>query len=220
MSRKSVAIIDCGSGNLRSVAKALQRAARDGGIECDVTVTSEAETVARAERIVLPGVGAFADCMKGLSGLNGVEAALEEAVRQKGRPFLGICVGMQLMAERGLEYGEHRGLGWIAGEVVSITPASGSEVALKVPHMGWNEIAVLREDHPVLSGLADGTHFYFVHGYHLRPSSEADLAATVDYGGPLAAMVARDNLIGTQFHPEKSQMAGLRLLQNFARWSP
>jgi glutamine amidotransferase len=216
----SVAVIDYGSGNLRSVAKALQRAAADGGLAYEVVVTSDAEAVTRADRIVLPGVGAFADCMKGLSALPGVGEALEDAVLRRGRPFLGICVGMQLLAERGLEHGAHPGLGWIPGDVTAIDSPFRAEQALKVPHMGWNEIRIVRPGHPVMKGLGDGTHFYFVHSYHFRVGSGEDLVANVDYGAPLAAVVARDNLIGTQFHPEKSQAAGLRLLQNFARWSP
>lgn len=216
----SAVIIDYGSGNLRSAAKALERAAGEHGYEGPIKVTSKADDVALAERIILPGVGAFADCMKGLSALPGMTQALERAVLEKGRPFLGICVGMQLMATRGLEHGSHLGLGWIEGEVVAIEPRAD----LKVPHMGWNEISLLGSEeqggHPILEGLKSGTHVYFVHSYHLRLARQKDLLASVDYGAPLAAVVGRDNLIGTQFHPEKSQGPGLRLLGNFLRWSP
>ena len=212
----TTAIIDYGSGNLRSAAKAFERAAAEHGIADPIVVTSRPEEIAAAERIVLPGVGAFADCRRGLAAVPGLEAALVEAVMARGRPFLGICVGMQLMAERGREFETVEGLGWVRGEVVPIAPA---DPALKIPHMGWNEL-ILRADHPVLDGLTDGTHTYFVHGYHFRPDAAADRLADVDYGGPLAAVLARDNLIGTQFHPEKSQMAGLRLIANFLQWRP
>src|SRR5437588_9878588 len=212
----SVAIIDYGSGNLRSAAKALERAAHEANYAGDVRVTSAPEDVAKAERIVLPGVGAFADCRRGLAAVPGLEAALVEAVMARGRPFLGICVGMQLMAERGREFETVEGLGWVAGEVVAIEPA---EPSLKIPHMGWNELSP-RATHPVLAGLPDGTHAYFVHSFELRPARPADLLAEADYGGPLVAAVGHDNLVGTQFHPEKSQQAGLRLIANFPRWRP
>ena len=212
----TTAIIDYGSGNLRSAAKAFERAAAEDGTAEPILVTSRPEEVAGAERVVLPGVGAFADCRRGLAAVPGLEAALVEAVQARGRPFLGICVGMQLMAERGREFETVDGLGWIAGEVRAIEPADRT---LKIPHMGWNEL-VLRAAHPVLDGLAAGTHAYFVHGFALRPDNPADLIAETDYGGPLAAVVGRDNLIGTQFHPEKSQGAGLRLIANFLRWRP
>jgi imidazole glycerol-phosphate synthase subunit HisH len=212
----TTAIIDYGSGNLCSAAKAFERAAAEDGTAEPILVTSRPEEVAGAERVVLPGVGAFADCRRGLAAVPGLEAALVEAVHGRGRPFLGICVGMQLMAERGREFETVEGLGWIAGEVRAIEPADRS---LKIPHMGWNEL-VLRAAHPVLDGLAAGTHAYFVHGFALRPDNPADLIAETDYGGPLAAVVGRDNLIGTQFHPEKSQGAGLRLIANFLRWRP
>ena len=210
-----VALIDYGSGNLRSAAKALER------VGARVRVTDRADDVARAERIVLPGVGAFADCSKGLGKLGGMREALEEAVRQRGRPFLGICVGMQLMAGEGREHGVHAGLGWIEGAVVAIEPAPGPDGRpLKVPHMGWNELGLRRDDHPVFAGLASGEHMYFLHSYHLRAARDADCLAEADYGGPVVAAVARDNLVGTQFHPEKSQAAGLRLLANFIAWRP
>jgi imidazole glycerol-phosphate synthase subunit HisH len=212
----TTAIVDYGSGNLRSAAKAFERAAAEEGIAGPILVTSRPEEVAAADRVVLPGVGAFADCRRGLAAGPGLEAALVEAVQARGRPFLGICVGMQLMAERGREFETVDGLGWIAGEVRTIEPADRT---LKIPHMGWNEL-VIRIPHPVLDGLPAGTHAYFVHGFALRPEHPADLLAETDYGGPLAAVVGRDNLIGTQFHPEKSQGAGLRLIANFLRWRP
>jgi glutamine amidotransferase len=212
----TTAIIDYGSGNLRSAAKAFERAAAENGLGEIILVTSRPEEVALAERIVLPGVGAFADCRRGLAAVPGLEAALCEAVRERGRPFLGICVGMQLMADRGCEFETVDGLGWVPGEVVAIERADPS---LKIPHMGWNELSP-RAAHPVLAGLPAGTHVYFVHSYHFRPADSADLIAETDYGGPLAAAIGRDNLIGTQFHPEKSQMAGLLLIANFLRWRP
>jgi glutamine amidotransferase len=212
----STAIIDYGSGNLRSAAKAFERAAREAGLDGDVVVTQDAERVRRAERVVLPGVGAFADCRRGLAAVPGMEAALDEAVRRRGRPFLGICVGMQLMAERGREFETVAGLGWIPGEVVPIRPG---DAQLKVPHMGWNELELLAE-HPLLDGIAAGSHAYFVHGYRLACADRSDLVAAVDYGGPITAMVGRDNVAGTQFHPEKSQATGLRLIANFLRWRP
>jgi len=215
----TLVVVDYGSGNLRSAAKALERAARERGLDTPIAVSGEAEAVARAERVVLPGVGAFADCRAGLAALPGMLDALQEAVVARGRPFLGICVGMQLMAERGLEYGETPGLGWIPGQVEALRPA---DPALKVPHMGWNELAPTAAGaaHPLLAGLPAGTHAYFVHSYHLRPADPGHLLAAVDYGGPLAAVIGRDNLAGTQFHPEKSQAAGLRLLGNFLEWRP
>jgi imidazole glycerol-phosphate synthase subunit HisH len=211
-----VTIIDYGSGNLRSAAKAFARAAAEEAIAADIRVTQTPEVIAAADRVVLPGVGAFADCRRGLGTVAGLEAALAEAVRARGRPFLGICVGMQLLAERGREFETTEGLGWIGGEVVAIEP---SDPALKIPHMGWNEL-VLRRPHPLIQGIAAGVHAYFVHSYHFRLRDEADLVAAADYGGPLAAIVARGNLAGTQFHPEKSQAAGLRLIGNFLRWQP
>jgi imidazole glycerol-phosphate synthase subunit HisH len=209
-------VVDYGSGNLRSAAKAFERAAADHGIATAVKVSSDPDEVRRAERIVLPGVGAFADCRRGLAAVPGMEAALDEAVRRKGRPFFGICVGMQLMAERGREFTVTEGLGWLAGEVVAITP---DDPELKVPHMGWNELE-LRGAHPVLAGLGDETHAYFVHSYAVAGAAPGDVLATVSYGGPLTAIVGRDNLIGTQFHPEKSQAAGLAMIANFLRWRP
>ncbi len=211
-----VAIVDYGSGNLRSAAKAFERAAVDSGIAAEIAVTSRAELVAAADRVVLPGVGAFADCRRGLAAVPGLEEALGEAVMVRGRPFLGICVGMQLMAERGREFETVDGLGWLGGEVVAIDPA---DPGLKIPHMGWNELD-LRALHPLFTGLGGDAHAYFVHSYHFRPADQSDLLAVTDYGGPLAAVVGRDNLAGTQFHPEKSQEAGLRMIANFLGWRP
>ena len=207
----TVAIIDYRSGNLRSVAKAFERIADE-----PVLVTADADTVARADRIVLPGVGAFGDCRRVLDSVDGMVEALEAAVIGGGKPFLGICVGMQLMASAGLEHGRHAGFGWIPGKVVALEPA---DPALKVPHMGWNELAVARP-HPVLGGLPAGAHVYFVHGYHIACDDPAHILATTDYGEPLAAAVGRDNMIGTQFHPEKSQKAGLALISSFLDWRP
>lgn len=213
-----IAIIDYGSGNLRSAEKAMARAVADGGIAAQVVVTADAEVVRGAERIVLPGVGAFADCMNGLRAVPGMVEVLTEAVRRRGVPFLGICVGMQLMATRGLEHGVHQGLDWISGDVVPLTP---SDAALKIPHMGWNTLRV-RKAHPVVAHLsaANDPHAYFVHSFCLRTASAGDVVVDTDYGGVIAAVVGRDNMIGTQFHPEKSQAVGLQLLQNFARWQP
>ncbi len=212
-----VAIIDYGSGNLRSAEKAMARAVSDGGLGARVIVTGDADAVRGAERIVLPGVGAFADCMRGLRAVPGMVGALTESVKQRGVPFLGICVGMQLMATRGLEHGTHEGLGWIEGDVVRLTP---SNPALKIPHMGWNTLAVARP-HPVLAHVQDNeAHAYFVHSFAFAAENGRDVVASANYGGPIAAVVARDNMIGTQFHPEKSQAVGLQLLQNFVRWRP
>jgi len=212
-----VAIIDYGSGNLRSAAKAIERAALESKMSARVTVTDQADVVAAADRIVLPGVGAFAECMRGLNGLPGMVEALEDAVLRRARPFLGICVGMQLMATTGREHGDHPGLGWIAGDVVVLAPEDAS---LKVPRMGWNGLALAADRHPLLAGLAPDAHVYFVHSYILRAAEPDHVLATVDYGGAMAAVIGRDNLVGTQFHPEKSQAVGLRLLGNFLRWRP
>ena len=215
----SIAIVDYGSGNLHSAAKAFERAARESGGNQAVLVTNDPEAVRVADRVVLPGVGAFADCRRGLDGVPGMVDALVEAVRRHGKPFLGICVGMQLMAERGREYETTHGLGWIAGDVSRISPR---DPALKVPHMGWNTLDALRP-HALLAGIplgAAGLHAYFVHSYHLCVASCADLVAESDYGGPVTAMVAHDNFAGTQFHPEKSQKLGLALIANFLKWKP
>jgi len=215
----SVAIVDYGSGNLHSAAKAFERAAHEAGRGQAIVVTNDPAVVASADRVVLPGVGAFADCRRGLDAVDGMVGALDEAVRQKGRPFFGICVGMQLLAERGREYEVTEGLGWIAGEVDRIVPR---DPKLKIPHMGWNTLNVVRP-HPVLDGLtfgAAGRHAYFVHSYQLNPAQRADLVADADYGGAVTAVVARDNIFGTQFHPEKSQKLGLALIANFLQWNP
>jgi imidazole glycerol-phosphate synthase subunit HisH len=215
----SVAIIDYGSGNLHSAAKALERAAREAGLGESIVVTRDPEKVARADRVVLPGVGAFADCRRGLDAVDGMVEALNESVRERGRPFLGICVGMQLMAERGREYEVTQGLGWIPGDVERIAP---TDADLKIPHMGWNTLDA-RRPHPVLDGIAlgpQGLHAYFVHSFQLRPTVRSDLIAEADYGGPVTAVVGRGTMVGTQFHPEKSQRLGLRLLANFMKWKP
>jgi glutamine amidotransferase len=214
-----VAIIDYGSGNLHSAAKAFERAAHEQDSALAIKVTSEPEEVRGAERIVLPGVGAFADCRKGLERIPGMIEALEDAVRQKGKPFLGICVGLQLMAERGLEHGPSPGLGWIEGEVRAIAP---SDASLKIPHMGWNTLN-LRQEHDLFQGIPtgeSGLNAYFVHSYHFVPARTDALVATTDYGGPVTAFVAKDNLAGSQFHPEKSQKLGLALIANFLKWKP
>jgi len=210
------AIIDYGSGNLRSAAKAFERVAGEVSGSERVTVTSEPDEVVCADRIVLPGQGAFADCRRGLAAVPGLEAAVTEAVIARGRPFFGICVGMQLMADRGREFEVVEGLGWIGGDVVAIAPADPS---FKIPHMGWNELAIERS-HPVFAGVAAGAHTYFVHSFHLAVADPADLLATADYAQKLTAAVGCDNMVGTQFHPEKSQAAGLRLIGNFLRWRP
>jgi imidazole glycerol-phosphate synthase subunit HisH len=215
----TVAIVDYGSGNLHSAAKAFERAARETGHDQPIVVTSDPDTVRAADRVVLPGVGAFADCRRGLDAVAGMVEALNEAVRAQGRPFLGICVGMQLMAERGREYEVTEGLGWIPGEVNRIAP---DDASLKIPHMGWNTLNALKP-HPLLDGIplgAGGLHGYFVHSYHLKTADRDCLVAEADYGGPVTAMVARDTCAGTQFHPEKSQRLGLALIANFLAWKP
>jgi imidazole glycerol-phosphate synthase subunit HisH len=215
----SVAIIDYGSGNLHSARKAFERAAREAGLDCEIKVTAHPEDVLAADRVVLPGVGAFADCRRGLDGVSGMVDALDEAVRQRGRPFLGICVGAQLMATRGLEYEVVGGLNWIKGDVAAIKPR---DPELKIPHMGWNTLD-LRRSHALLEGITtgqSGLHAYFVHSYQLYADNADDLVATANYGGPVTAIVARDNIAGTQFHPEKSQTLGLRLIANFLKWHP
>lgn len=214
-----VALIDYGSGNLHSAQKALERAAAEAGVGATIALTSDPDAVASADRIVLPGVGAFADCRRGLDAVDGMVSALEEAVRQKGKPFLGICVGMQLLADRGREYATTEGLGWIAGEVARIAP---SDPGLRIPHMGWNTLEP-RRAHPLLDGIPTGEaglHAYFVHSFQLSPENPGDRVADADYGGPITALVARDNVAGTQFHPEKSQRLGLALLGNFLKWRP
>jgi imidazole glycerol-phosphate synthase subunit HisH len=215
----SVAIVDYGSGNLHSAAKAFERAARESGHDQPILVTHDPDQVARADRVVLPGVGAFADCRQGLDAIPGMIDALEATVRKNGRPFFGICVGMQLMAECGREYQVTPGLGWIAGEVDRIKP---SDPNLKIPHMGWNTLNMTKP-HALLDGIAvgaSGLHAYFVHSYELKTAQRGDLVAQSDYGGPLTAIVGRDNMVGTQFHPEKSQRLGLALIANFLKWTP
>ena len=214
-----VAIIDYGSGNLRSAAKAFERAAREAGIAAKIDLTDKPERVASADRIVLPGVGAYADCRRGLAAVDGMEQALTEAVEQAGRPFLGICVGMQLMSSRGLEKTITHGFGWIPGDVVEMTPA---DTTLKIPQIGWNTLKLKRE-HPLFDGIRvgeAGLHAYFVHSYHLAAENAADVVAEAEYGGPVTAFVANGNKAGSQFHPEKSQALGLALISNFLRWKP
>ena len=216
---QTVTIIDYGSGNLRSATKALERAARESGIDAHICLTDDADAVSKADRIVLPGVGAYADCRAGLNAVPGMIEALTEAVETRGRPFLGICVGMQLMAERGLEKSVTPGFGWVKGDVEKIAP---SDPALKIPQIGWNTLDVA-SPHPLLDGIKtgpDGLHAYFVHSYHLAAARSDELIATTDYGGPVTAMVASGNKAGTQFHPEKSQTLGLKLISNFLKWAP
>ncbi|OKP80429.1 imidazole glycerol phosphate synthase subunit HisH [Ensifer adhaerens] len=214
-----VAIIDYGSGNLRSATKAFERAAHEAGIAAEIDLTDKPERVASADRIVLPGVGAYADCRRGLAAVDGMEQALTEAVEQAGRPFLGICVGMQLMSSRGLEKTITHGFGWIPGDVVEMTPA---DATLKIPQIGWNTLKLKRE-HPLFDGIRvgeAGLHAYFVHSYHLAAENAADVVAEADYGGPVTAFIANGNKAGSQFHPEKSQALGLALISNFLRWKP
>ena len=214
-----VAIIDYGSGNLHSAEKAFERAAREAGIDTQILVSADPDHVRTADRVVLPGVGAFADCRAGLMAVDGMLDALAETGRRRARPFRGICVGLQPMADRGLEHGVPEGFGWIGGEVQAITP---DDPALKIPHMGWNTIDVTHA-HPLLNAIETGDgglHAYFVHSFHFAVTDQNDLVAETDYGGPVTAIVGRDNLVGTQFHPEKSQTLGLSLIANFLRWSP
>ncbi len=214
-----VAIIDYGSGNLRSATKAFERAAREAGISAEILLTDKAEVVAKADRIVLPGVGAYADCKAGLEAVPGMAEALLQRVRKEAAPFLGICVGMQLMSSRGLEKTITQGLGWIEGDVVEMTP---DDPDLKIPQIGWNTIE-LTKPHPVFAGIKtgnDGLHAYFVHSYHLAATNPDDVLVVTQYGGPMTATVAKDNMVGTQFHPEKSQTLGLALISNFLRWKP
>lgn len=208
-------LIDYQSGNLHSAEKAFQRMAAETGAG-DVIVTSDPDAVARADRIVLPGDGAYPSCLAGLKSYVGLFEAMQDAVTQRAVPFMGICVGMQMLATWGREYQDTRGFDWIGGEVLKITP---SDPALKVPHMGWNDL-VISGDHPVLGGVATGDHAYFVHSYQFHVADPAERLAHVDYGGEVTAIVARDTVIGLQFHPEKSQAAGLRMIANFLRWTP
>ena len=209
-----VAIVDYGAGNLRSAEKALAAAA---GESARVIVTADPDAVRKADRVVLPGVGAFADCKRGLDALPGMVEALEQAVLKQGKPFLGICVGMQLMASVGVEFGEHKGLDWIKGKVVVLDPA---DPALRIPQMGWNNLQLTEVAHPALSATKSGDHAYFVHSYHFVAERLQDVLATVEYGGPVTAIIGRDNLLGVQFHPEKSQQAGLNFLASFLKWNP
>lgn len=214
-----VVIIDYGSGNLHSAAKAFERAARESDANADIVVSSSVADVASADRIVLPGVGAYADCKRGLDAVPDLVPTLEDAVRKKARPFLGICVGMQLLSERGLEHGVSEGLGWIKGDVRAIQP---NDPALKIPHMGWNTLSSAAP-HALLKDIAtgpDGLHAYFVHSFYLAATERRVVVAETDYGGPVTAMIADGNIAGTQFHPEKSQTLGLKLLANFLHWTP
>ncbi|EDQ35272.1 imidazole glycerol phosphate synthase, glutamine amidotransferase subunit [Hoeflea phototrophica DFL-43] len=214
-----VVVVDYGSGNLRSAVKAFERAARESGVSAEIILSAEADQVANADRVVLPGVGAYADCRAGLNAIDGMADALRHAVEDKARPFLGICVGMQLMSTRGLEKTTSEGFNWISGDVVEIAP---SNPALKIPQIGWNTLD-LQAQHPLFEGIPtgpDGLHAYFVHSYHLAAKKSADVIATCDYGGTVTAAVAHENKAGTQFHPEKSQTLGLALIANFLKWKP
>lgn len=214
-----VAIIDYGSGNLRSATKAFERAAREAGIDAEIELTDKADRVATADRIVLPGVGAYADCRRGLDAVASMTEALVDVVERKARPFLGICVGMQLMSSRGLEKTTTRGFGWIKGDVVEMAP---DDPELKIPQIGWNTLD-LHRPHPLFAGIptgGEGLHAYFVHSYHLAAQQPEDVIATTNYGGAMTAFVGRDNMAGSQFHPEKSQKLGLALIANFLRWKP
>jgi len=213
----TIAIIDAGSGNLRSAAKAFSRAAATSGVREDVVVTSDPAVVSKATHIVLPGQGAYGECRRGLAVLDGMEEALHQAVIDMGRPFLGICVGMQLLADDGDEHGLHEGLGWLGGHCVALTPPSTD---YKIPHMGWNDLNLSQPEHPLLAGLITGDHVYFVHSYQLADLHTDHVLATAEYGQEVTAMVARNNIAGTQFHVEKSQRVGLRILENFCRWRP
>lgn len=211
-----LALIDYGAGNLHSAAKALERAASECGYKSEICITSEAKMLKKATHIVLPGVGAFADCKQGLNNVSGMVEALEQAVLLEKKPFLGICVGMQLLATKGLEHGIHQGMGWIEGEVSRLTPKNP---ALQIPHMGWNELSLL-QNHSVLKDIKTGDHAYFVHSYHYGKIAPQNLIATAEYASEITAMIGRENIIGTQFHPEKSQATGLKLLANFLNWKP
>lgn len=218
----NIVIIDYGSGNLRSAAKAFERAAAESGVSLKVSVTASVSEIAAADRIVLPGVGAFADCKAGLEAVPDLIDTLVDVVIKKARPFFGICVGMQLMADKGFEHGETDGFGWISGSVTALSPtddAGPGGTGPRIPHMGWNRLSI-EHDHPVLSGLGENPYVYFVHSYHLACEIEAQKLATVHYGQSVTAAVGRDNLFGTQFHPEKSQAMGLKLIANFLQWAP
>ncbi len=213
----SVAIIDYGSGNLRSAAKAFERAISEANLTEKVLVTADPNDIQKADRVVLPGVGAYADCKRGLMAIDGMADVLREHVEVSGKPFFGICVGMQLMASHGLEHGTTDGFNWIKGDVEHIAP---SDLNLKIPHMGWNELEVPTKPHPLFAGVDTGMHVYFVHSYHMHAANDRDVLAITNYGGPITAAVGHDNIVGTQFHPEKSQEAGLRIITNFLRWRP
>lgn len=222
MTKSTIAVIDYGSGNLRSAAKSFDFVVREEGMDINVIITRDADIVASADRIVLPGQGAYGDCIQGLKAVDGMVDVLNEHVLKKGVPFFGICVGMQLLSTRGLEFGTHDGLGWIPGEVVKMTP---SDPTLKIPHMGWNNLIVHGDAHPVLQSVTksqDGSlpDFYFVHSFMFQSEDMRHVAAWCDYGGEFAAIVAKDNMIGTQFHVEKSQRAGLDLIRGFLHWKP
>lgn len=216
---ETVAIIDYGSGNLRSAQKALARAASEAGLNTDILLTSDPDTVRLCDRIVLPGVGAFADCRQGLLAIDGMKDALQESVRRKGTPFLGICVGMQLLAQQGYEFGVHKGMGWTNGTIKAIKP---TDKRLKIPHMGWNDISLTDtgKSHPVAKVISPGDHAYFVHSFQMELSTADALLATTEYGGAITAIVGQDNIIGTQFHPEKSQNVGQKFLRAFLEWRP
>ncbi len=216
----NVVIIDYGSGNLHSAAKAFERAARDNGLDHTIGVSSDPAKVAAASHIVLPGVGAFADCKRGLDDLPGMADALQRAVIEDGRPFLGICVGAQLMARHSSEHGSHQGLGWIDADVVAIETPVGDGPLYRIPHMGWNDLKIHDRAHPLFDGIDDGRHVYFVHSFQIRPAQAENMLAEVADGAAITAAVGRDNLVGTQFHPEKSQAVGLRIIANFLRWRP
>lgn len=215
--KNSIVIIDYGAGNIRSAAKAFEHVVREDGLDTEVKISARPEDIASAARLVLPGQGAFGDCMRGLSSVSGLKDALEEAVLRRGTPFLGICVGMQLMATRGLEHGTHEGLGWIPGEVVKITP---SDKTLKIPHMGWNDVTLTTPAHFVLSSTNDSENYYFVHSFMMECKDTKHILAQTHYGGAVTAAIGRDNILGVQFHPEKSQEAGLRLASKFLAWKP
>ncbi|MGB4058459.1 MAG: imidazole glycerol phosphate synthase subunit HisH [Alphaproteobacteria bacterium] len=222
MAKEKIVIIDYGSGNLRSAAKAFERVAADENLSLDVKISARAEDLKKADRIVLPGQGAFGDCMEGLSGIKGMLRSLQENVIDKGKPFLGICVGMQLMATRGLEYGVHAGLDWIPGEVVPMQP---DDKDLKIPHMGWNELVIPAPGaqdnrHFVLRSTENGAHYYFVHSFMFQCEYGHHILGMTDYGGLIPAVVGRDNMVGVQFHPEKSQKTGLKLISDFLHWKP
>lgn len=223
MAKETIIIIDYGSGNLRSAAKAFEKVCADEKLGFAVKVSAKPDDIKKAARIVLPGQGAFGDCMAGLSAIKGMREALEENVIKKGKPFLGICVGMQLMATRGLEYGIHAGLNWIPGEVVPLNPA---DKRLKIPHMGWNELVIPSQSsaqdnrHFVLRSVSNSEHYYFVHSFMFQCEYDHHILGLTDYGGLFTAVVGRDNMVGVQFHPEKSQQAGLRLISGFLNWKP